>query len=177
MQHLRVPKGLLRALCYPGGQRLSQRISRVKPPEPELDAASNWVSSSVVPISTSSPVTVRARTDFGNLSNESYRFFVGSKSTHTEFFQCRGCLLMEYSKERKLFHMRNCRSYIAQVIGIIRRDKVCVICNTSTDKECWTVPLCSDVCIEKYRFCIPQPWHMARLLLSRDGASNAEVHD
>lgn len=165
-QHLRVPLGLIRALCYPGGTRLPQRVSKARPSEIEGDA----VTIPVVYASAVSYVPVVMPESFrnpgldvmGNLSNEAYKFFKGSAIKVSHYFQCRGCFVEAYVKEQKLQHMRECRPLMQAIEERVRRDKVCVICNLSTDKSRWQIPLCSETCISKWRFQMPVPWITAR---------------
>jgi hypothetical protein len=170
-QHLRVPYGLIRQLCYAGGRRLAPQVSRVRPEEPEIDAehipytysaGSAPTTTSVQVINPTSLAIVGPRSHgqdlLGNLSNEAYKFFKGSMIRESNYFQCRGCLNIEYVKERKALHMRECRALMQAIEERIKRDKVCVICNTSTTRETWRIPLCSEACIVKWRFSIPLPW-------------------
>lgn len=187
-QHLRVPYGLIRALCYPGGVRLDPRVSKVRPPEPDVEAVqipwtSSWspssgvaatVSPSIVrPEQVTSLVPVRNPTSvhiidgkrldvMGNLSNELYKFFMGSHIKTSSFFTCRGCMMSEYTAVRRTVHFAMCRTLMQAIEERVRRDKVCVICNQGTHKECWRIPLCSEPCIAKWRFSIPEPWLVAR---------------
>lgn len=183
-QHVRVPYGLIRALCYPGGTRLAPRVSGVRPPEPEVMALDipwvnpgNWTQSSrgytpagtVISPTTMTMVPTRPvivpdglMDSMGNLSNEAYKFFKGSTIRASHFFQCRGCGKDEYVKERKLVHMKACRPLMQAIEDRVRRDKVCVICNQSTSKERWRIPMCSEICVTKWRFSNPDPWLVAR---------------
>lgn len=184
-QHLRVPYGLIRGLCYPGGVRLSPRVSRERPPEPTGDAVHYYkptISTSTTPRvvnPTFVPNTVvhtieqanhlQGLSIMGNLSNEAYRFFKGSSIMSSDYFQCRGCGAEEYVRARKLVHMKECRQLIEVITKLLRRDKICVVCNTQTQKERWTVPLCCEGCVNKWRFTMPGPWLDAkRLVLSQD---------
>lgn len=172
-QHLRIPYGLIRQLCYAGGQRLAPRVNKIPPPEPDVDAEHIPYTYSA----TSAPTTghvVNAtslaivgprnegRALMGNLSNESYKFFKGSMIPESNYFQCRGCLMEGYSASGKGIHMRVCRPLIQAIEERIRRDKVCVICNTGTTRETWRIPLCSEACIIKWRFTTPLPWITAK---------------
>lgn len=188
-QHLRVPYGLIRQLCYPGGTRLAPRITKIRPPEPDVDAEHIGYSYHP-PTSTgeAAPTIIRPvlsagfnpvlpanmglglhletsqgeLSSMGNLSNEAYKFFKGSVIVNSNYFQCRGCLIEEAVKERKLVHMRDCRVLMQRIEERIKRDRVCVICNLSTSRDRWKIPLCSEACVTKWRFLIPSPWMIAR---------------
>lgn len=174
-QHLRVPYGLLRQLCYSGGVRLSPRVSKVRPPEPEIEAEAipytySATSNTVTRVPMIDPKLVvmgmGGHVDvMGNLTNDIYKFFKGSHVVESTFFQCRGCLMMEYKQERKTVHFQLCRTLMRAIEERIKRDKVCVICNTGTSKERWAIPLCSDPCIIKWRFTIPDAWVAARRIV------------
>lgn len=157
--------------------RLAPRFSKVRPPEPELaiNVESTWTSQPTPVTHTIAstrvvnplvgpeilgPELVEAL--MGNLKNESYRFFKGSNTKDSPYFQCRGCLSEEYMPVRKLYHMRECRPLIQEIESRVRRDKCCLICNTHTKKDKWNVPLCSESCIAKWRFALPEPWLVAR---------------
>lgn len=185
-QHLRVPYGLIRQLCYGGGTRLEPRVRKVRPPEPEELVESTWTPSTsgyVAPGIPSTPFELARKAELarnraveilgpelvteimGNLKNESYRFFKGSSVKDSPYFQCRGCLAEEYMAVRKLYHMRECRPLIQEIESRARRDKCCLICNTHTKKDKWNVPLCSEACITKWRFAMPEPWLASRRLV------------
>lgn len=181
-QHLRVPYGLIKALCYPAGVRLDPRVSRVRPPEPDVEAIQiPWTSSTYQPATVSPGIVrpeqvtsiVRSPTSvhvidgkkfdlMGNMSNELYKFFMGSHIKDSQFFTCRGCLATEHFTIRRTVHFAMCRGLMQSIEERVRRDKVCVICNSGTSKECWRIPLCSEPCIAKWRFSIPEPWLVAR---------------
>lgn len=183
-QHLRVPYGLIRQLCYAGGQRLAPRVNKVPPPEPDVDAEHipYTYSANTAPVLSSevqrmmgtvlqptslSIVTVEGRDllgnlSLGNLSNEAYRFFKGSMIKSSSYFMCRGCLSDESLKERRHVHMRECRPLMQAIEERIKRDKVCVVCNAGTSRETWKIPLCSEACVIKWRFSIPNMWEVAR---------------
>lgn len=190
-QHLRVPYGLIRALCYPGGQRLAPRVSKIRPSEGEVEAANKAYSYSpnanaVATVGPTGfvparPQIVRAipvvelpasdeRVDpMGNLSNEAYKFFKGSVIKSSGYFQCRGCGMEEWNKERRTSHYHFCRPLMQAIEERVRRDKVCVICNSGTSRERWRIPLCSDTCIIKWRFTQPECWLVAkRFVLAAD---------
>lgn len=179
-QHLRIPYGLLRQLCYAGGTRLAPLVSKVRPPELELDAEHiPWTSSATTApsIGRGGPIVVNptamtvidGQDHLGNLSNEAYKFFRGSMIPGSTMFQCRGCGMEEHLKERRLLHMRACRPLMQAIEERIKRDKVCVICNTGTSRERWQIPLCSEACVTKWRFVIPEPYLVAkRFVLASD---------
>lgn len=189
-QHLRVPYGLIRQLCYSGGVRLEPRVNKKnRPAEPELhlNAETVWQGSFTPAAVTRTAVTkliqpgqrptnvihltaeelelaldkVNERA-VGNLANESYRFFRGSRVISDPYFQCRGCLAEEYSQLKKVWHLRNCRPLMQGIEERVRRDRVCMMCNQGTKKDKWTIPLCSDSCIARWRFQMPEPWLVAR---------------
>lgn len=170
-QHLRIPYGYLRQLCYPGGQRLDARVNRIPPAEGDME---------VVPIPISySPSSRSVVTDttleivrpmyvgtpgfkqMGNLGNEMYRYFMGSDE-QSLFYTCRGCLIPEGSKAASTRHFDNCRRLCNAIEMRVSREQTCVICNTSTQRKCWNLYLCSDLCIIKWRFSIPNSWLIAR---------------
>lgn len=167
-QHLRVPYGLIRALCYPAGIRLPQVKFKMPEEETEVMAVSNFTQSytphrayteaSLIVM----PETAHIAPRMGNLGNESYRFFKGSIIKSSDYYQCRGCLQESTVRAAKGLHMRDCRGLIQAMIDRIKRDKVCVICNLSSQREHWGIPLCSDTCIVKWRFFIPDAWLIAR---------------
>lgn len=177
-QHLRIPYGLLRQLCYAGGTRLAPLTNKKRPPEPELDAehipysyspnsAPNLARGFTV-VNPTSVVEIPADV-MGNLSNEAYKFFRGSPFKDSLYFQCRGCGMEECAKERRLLHMRACRGLMQAIEERIRRDKICIICNTDTSRERWQIPLCSEACVNKWRFLIPAPYEVAkRFVLAAD---------
>ena len=176
-QHLRIPYGFIKALCYGGGNRLAPRINRTPPPEGTTEAVpitQTWTGSGTGSYSPSgstviSPTNVTQIAGgrdiclgLGNLSNEMYRYFMGISTEESTFFTCRGCLIPESGREKAPRHFDNCRQLIQFIAERVRRDKVCVICNTGTQRECWKIPLCSDLCITKWRFSIPPAWTVAR---------------
>jgi hypothetical protein len=178
-QHLRIPYGILRQLCYGGGIRLTPRVNKTPPPEGEIEAVSstgNWDGTRgsytpatgvhIVSSKSATEIVSSAQPDwlnnYGNLGNEMYRYFVGSPDDKSLFFTCRGCLNQESGKADASRHFNHCRQLISAIEERIRRDKVCVICNKGTSASCWGIPLCSPFCVCKWRFSIPVQWMIAR---------------
>lgn len=179
-QHLRIPYGLLRQLCYAGGQRLAPRVNKVPPPEPDVDAehipytfsvnSTSTIGEQVISPTSLSIVGSRQESYVvqGNLKNEAYKFFKGSMIPESNYFQCRGCLIEAYTIAHRPMHMRECRPLMQAIEERIRRDKVCAICNTGTSRETWRIPLCSEACVIKWRFSVPLVWLTARLFVLND---------
>lgn len=168
---------MLRALCYPGGTRLPQLVTKHLE-ETELMAVfvpsvtNNYQRGGYTP---ATPVvmaplrnTVTEVADFprakGNMGNEAYRWFCGSMDSTSSAYQCRGCLTAETDLARRVPHVRECRLLMQAIAELVQRDRVCVVCNLSTGQRCWTIPLCSDMCRSKWRFQIPNSWLVARRL-------------
>jgi hypothetical protein len=170
VQHTRIPRGLLKAICYPGGTRLPQ-LNTLPLETTEAMAVSVFVSPTrsleIVPV-TSVPM-------LGNLTNEAYRFFRGDRSRSSTFFQCRGCLEEEMELSAKVPHVKNCRPMMQAIVSLLERDSLCVVCNHYTYKKCWTVPLCSEACNNRFRFDIPPAWLHARNIVVMRGATEREI--
>lgn len=182
-QHLRIPYGIIRQLCYPGGVRLEPRMNKARPSEPSVDASYHYITHKGYNPGSHSGIVVVNPTQVtpehpkavmslaGNLSNEAYRFFKGSPIESSDYFRCRGCEQEEQHKARKITHMKDCRLLMQTIVEFLKRDKLCVICNTQTKRERWTVPLCSEACINKWRFTIPPAWLAAKqLVLAHDSS-------
>ncbi len=174
-QHLSIPRGILRQLCYPGGVRLPRIIDRTKPPEPTDDALYIYEAYKpvYVPQRPAQPARIigpsKVETlpviDYGNLSNEAYKFFIGSRVKSSTYFRCRGCGGIEDHIDRRMYHMRDCRDLMKAIEERVKRDKICVVCNTGTSHTKWLIPLCSEACITKWRFSSPDAWEAAKRLV------------
>ena len=165
-QHLKIPAGLLASICYSGGRRLS-RITEYFTEEPHT-LVNVGRSFGTGPMGLVTSPLVVPPTQLGNLGNEAYRFFKGFWNSQAGVCVCRGCFFSTTLQERSL-HMMSCRAIIQAVFQLLRKDGLCVVCDTKTSKECWSVPLCSEACKDTWRFSIPESYkHAHALLMQRE---------
>ncbi len=92
----------------------------------------------------------------GNLTNEEYEFYIGTKYQDSDTATCRFCNSWLLSKKERLAHNTeskgDCNRMIKKMAALLRRDKLCVICDKNTPKTVYGFPICSVDCLAKYRF-------------------------
>lgn len=150
----RVPFGLIRQLCYPGGRRLPEfKLIR---PETNVIATRK--------LYTSKPVLLPApKPSDGSLTNDQYRLFMG-KSAGSTGAVCRGCEKELRGADEIKLHTRICKVDVLSAIKLLHRDKKCTVCHTRTLFSKWGVPLCSENCEMVWKVTMPTAFREARRL-------------
>lgn len=90
----------------------------------------------------------------GNLANEQYEFYAGSSYPASDFASCRWCgdsLYSNFMREEHFAHTE-CSQMIKKAAVLLRRDGLCVQCDTKTNKATWGVPLCGATCVARFKF-------------------------
>lgn len=86
--------------------------------------------------------------------NWEYRFWVADidASGRLASAECRCCNSLFHIMEGRRLHGANngCFVKLTSAFKLLLRDKKCVICNQSTIKQTWGVPLCGSGCMEAW---------------------------
>lgn len=90
----------------------------------------------------------------GNLLPHEYEFFAGSYYDASGFSVCRWCTATFYHGDRRKEHTREteCSQLIKKVGKLLCKDMKCVCCDKQTHQKSWGVPLCSPVCVARFKF-------------------------
>jgi hypothetical protein len=116
----------------------------------------------------------------GNLANDQYRFFQGSRITNGTYSKCRVCQETFFNESARVLHVKNstCQRVFNDALKVFmgnHRSHIklmkCSACDTETYSSKWGIPLCLDAeCIEKWKFDILIPADMLGVLI---GLKNA----
>lgn len=102
----------------------------------------------------------RAKTNIaceGNLDENEYRYWIGTRSITGQSATCRCCRDTVYSETQRSLHRGTkvvvCKLRLVHAYNFLARTKKCIVCGAD-NWGCakWGVPLCSSACITKWRF-------------------------
>lgn len=91
----------------------------------------------------------------GSLQEWEYRFWVGEKETFPQKGAiCRVCRATVISTSGRFFHKgeKDCFTVMTQALKILIPRGRCLVCDQTTTKQRWGVPLCSPNCVETWKF-------------------------
>ncbi len=99
----------------------------------------------------------------GNLSNEEYRYWIGSPYPASTLAICRACRTQVWTGESRLAHSKDdkfvvggerCAKRLTMAYAILLREPQCVVCKAQRyGSEKWGVPLCNkNDCLRKWKF-------------------------
>lgn len=179
MGQIRLPRWLLERKMLRGGLRLDPFPKReVTRPIPIY---SNAYVSSYSPPSTLSVSTETIYDIAGQIfAGWEYRFWAAALETDKVYVtECRCCNAVYMNRVNRLAHLKEsgCSKKLVAAFKLLQADKMCVICNTSTTREKWGVPLCSEGCIKTWCEEESQPvaLHLALDLLDyREGQNGVQ---
>jgi hypothetical protein len=110
---------------------------------------------------------VKRETLEGNLDYNDFRYFSGSLNPGTNYARCRCCsetLFTHDTKElTKHLKEKGCAKRLVKAYTLLRKEKLCVVCDTITSKEIWGIPL-HLVCRETWMALAVQPYALAAAL-------------
>lgn len=81
-----------------------------------------------------------------------YRFWMMGLINNEPVCQCRSCGALGGDRTtRKQHHEKGkCTTKLTAAYNLLRRDKICVICDVRTTRGKWGVPICSNGCEEAW---------------------------
>lgn len=94
----------------------------------------------------------------GNIPETEFQFWVGERLPYSMRSRCRGCLARVLTKEGRERHMDvklpkvACTVLITHASKALRKKAKCIVCNDTTIKCRWGIPLCGPKCIDTFKF-------------------------
>jgi len=94
----------------------------------------------------------------GSLMEEEYRFWIGSREAYSTWGQCRRCGKMAYNTSERRAHSDetpypNCNTRLVMAYNELLKKRQCLVCQGGSGaKARWGIPLCSQACVEEWKF-------------------------
>lgn len=115
----------------------------------------------------------------GNLETHEYQFFIGRPWLGSNWATCRACKQDLFTVEARKAHFKNhrdpsgtsCAVKIVAAMVLLQKDQACVMCDQRTTKVRWGFPICSDRCLDDWKFStvVNQAFNHAMLEAARRG--------
>jgi hypothetical protein len=146
-----VPRYLIRKICEKNGVRLFKRPLFVAPHENIVRSKGTGI----VKYSENIETTIeRCKVVLNDprllFSNWEYRFWcVECNDAGPLLVTCRTCNASYFHKEGRKTHLNEngCATKLLKAFSLLKRDKLCIVCDTKTTNEEWGVPMCdTNVC-------------------------------
>lgn len=150
-----IPDWLIRHVCMPYGARLPAKPrpavqgrlwgefvynNNLIPTEREVQEK-GWI--------------VHGKVIAGNLLLPEYQFWRGTPYLNQDTAECRWCGMYAWKVDERRKHQREhpeCQKMVNKVAELLRRDKLCVICDKRTGRKVFGFPICSNVCLAIWKF-------------------------
>jgi len=140
-----LPNWVIATLIRPHGLRLPPRDPHWEPPKTRKKS----LLGKYYEKRDKDAVTVRD----GNLENAEYEFYAGVDFQSAPSSHCRCCHHMVFgAEERKRHKDKDCHATLKAAYKLLCIDMACVMCDARTLRKKWGVPLCSNECIQKFKF-------------------------
>jgi hypothetical protein len=147
-----LPRWIIFKKCLPGGRRLGKKPEMEHPSWSAFGRAN--AARAVV------PNIITAAKTLNGWDNWEYRFWAADVDEGSAILcECRGCGALFGGSPGRCLHLANfgCAKKLTAAYKLLLKDRRCVICNEKTSKEKWGVPLCSEICLEKWKHEESQP--------------------
>lgn len=182
---MKVPDALIRRLCYSSGAKRLPKLKRLLYPAP-MEAIP--IPPFRTPVHIAGPgrmtmypdrqlalVAPPSKIEAGNITVDDYRWFIGRKIVQSTMSQCRFCDAHIHRADLMKPHLNagNCKSQMVVLYTRLRKDRNCVVCDARTGGMKWGIPLCSDTCIESWKFALPDNFRYEREIFKKGGVSDA----